>query len=107
MARNVARVDVDAEPKGATYLTLLGNRNPEGLREFLTRSLRAQHGNVTKTASALDASRPFLWYWLRKLGMNEVPDQIRKETASRFRLPPVAELDKWLVRARIEHGEAR
>ena len=46
-------------------------------------------GCVDRAAVTLGASRPFLWYYLRKLGMNQIPKLIRDEMRLRYRLPPL------------------
>ncbi len=75
-------------------LAVIYERDPEELRTTIEAALRAESGHVTNAARRLSVSRPFLWYYLRKLGMNRVPQQIRDERIARFRLPPIEEVTR-------------
>jgi hypothetical protein len=55
----------------------------------ITEALQQEKGHVTRTALRLRVSRPFLWYYLRKLSMNDVPASIRRTVREKFTLPPL------------------
>lgn len=81
-----------ANPGGPrSYLAQLA-RDPEMLREYLMRTLYRTAGQVTRAAQSIGVSRPFFWYYLRKLQMNDVPRLIRLESKQRFRLRPLSKL---------------
>lgn len=70
----------------ATWLGELLVNEPEECRAWITMMLEKYVGNVSETARALEVSRPFLWYCMRKLQMNKVPAQIRDRWRARFRI---------------------
>lgn len=70
----------------ATWLGDLLAQDPEMCREEIERTLKVYGGNVTRSATVLGVSRPFLWYCLRKLKMNKRPGVHRERWQRLFRI---------------------
>jgi transcriptional regulator with PAS, ATPase and Fis domain len=62
--------------------------NVDELRTVIRHALEAEKGNVTRASHRLRVSRPFLWYYMRKLMMSAEPAAIRARVRKRFVLPP-------------------
>lgn len=71
-----------------TWLGSLLANDPEECRATIAATLRIYGGQVTKTAAALDVSRPFLWHCMRLLDMRRVPAEERDRWQRLFRIQP-------------------
>lgn len=69
-----------------SWLGSLLRATPEECRREIAHGLSIYGGNVTKTAAYLQVSRPFLWFCLRRLKMDKVPEEQRKRWAERFKI---------------------
>lgn len=77
-----------------TEWTKLGRSNPELLRKTLEEHVREHGGCTLKAARALELSRPFFWYLLKKHGLNNLPAQVRRERVESYRFPTLEEIAK-------------
>ena len=76
--------------RGQHYLTrILRQQGEEALRAELNRLLMEHVGRVSRACVAAMCSRPFFWYLLRKLKMNQVPEEMRIRARMKLRLPPL------------------
>lgn len=70
-------------------LTEIQRSNPAEFPAHMRMLLERTAGHVTKAAALAGVSRPYFWWWLRRLNMNTVPTEIRRAARARFTLPPI------------------
>jgi DNA invertase Pin-like site-specific DNA recombinase len=71
---------------GESELSEAYARDPEEARAFVRRILREEGGSSVAVARRMGFSKPFFYWWLRKLGMQKAPAEERERASKRFRL---------------------
>lgn len=59
---------------------------PGELRQQIIAALYAERGNVASAARRMGCTRAYLWHWIKRLGIERVPESLRLRARTWFRL---------------------
>lgn len=70
----------------STTVSAFDATDPKKCKRLILDTLWDHGGNVWRSARALGISRAFLWYLLRKHDMRKVPEQVREQFRTRYKV---------------------